>query len=424
MLTDAALEGKIDRLNGLKENVIIGKLIPAATGLKRYRRIEIEPSEPLPRAIDDVGLLDQDEIAAELGLADGDALERRLRPGVRRRPRLAREDRRRRHRPRASPRSSPSSRSRSRTQRTRSSFRREAPDKLNRRPPSRGRRSLRGSPQRRRGRLPEQIAERDRRRQSRAAVGVKETPSAERDLDDDPPARPVGERDDPAGDEGAPREQLDPREPWARALHREGDPDPEGVWAGDAVRRAERHRRRFRRSARGGIEREGRGQDGQREAPALSRPPGAFEGVRRARRFRRGAADPPARGRASTPSRAFPFVFQEGVLSQRLHGFAERVVDVRQSFVGSAAEADGRRSARRAGEGEVEGALGTDALRFEDGGSDVRFGEFVLRAPSRAGTTWRSVEREDPRRWMARIEPSCERRISEPVSSGDSSKFR
>ena len=67
MLTDAALEGKIDRLNGLKENVIIGKLIPAATGLKRYRRIEIEPAEPLPRAIDDVGLLDRDEIAAELG---------------------------------------------------------------------------------------------------------------------------------------------------------------------------------------------------------------------------------------------------------------------------------------------------------------------------------------------------------------------
>ncbi|TMM20509.1 MAG: DNA-directed RNA polymerase subunit beta' [Actinobacteria bacterium] len=74
VLTDAALEGKTDRLNGLKENVIIGKLIPAATGLKRYRRIEIEPSEPLPRAIDEVGLLDQDEIAAELGLADGEGL--------------------------------------------------------------------------------------------------------------------------------------------------------------------------------------------------------------------------------------------------------------------------------------------------------------------------------------------------------------
>jgi DNA-directed RNA polymerase subunit beta' len=74
VLTDAALEGKIDRLNGLKENVIIGKLIPAATGLKRYRRIEIEPAEPLPRGMDDVGLLDHDDLVAELGLADGDAL--------------------------------------------------------------------------------------------------------------------------------------------------------------------------------------------------------------------------------------------------------------------------------------------------------------------------------------------------------------
>jgi DNA-directed RNA polymerase subunit beta' len=74
VLTDAALEGKTDRLNGLKENVIIGKLIPAATGLKRYRRIEIEPSEPLPRGIDEVGLLDHDDLAAELGLGDGDGL--------------------------------------------------------------------------------------------------------------------------------------------------------------------------------------------------------------------------------------------------------------------------------------------------------------------------------------------------------------
>jgi DNA-directed RNA polymerase subunit beta' len=74
VLTDAALEGKIDRLVGLKENVIIGKLIPAATGLKRYRRIEIEPSEPLPRGMDDVGLLDHDDLAAELGLTDGEGL--------------------------------------------------------------------------------------------------------------------------------------------------------------------------------------------------------------------------------------------------------------------------------------------------------------------------------------------------------------
>ena len=72
VLTDAALEGKKDTLNGLKENVIIGKLIPAATGLKRYRRIEIEPAEPLPRMADEVGLLDSDEIASELGLGDGE----------------------------------------------------------------------------------------------------------------------------------------------------------------------------------------------------------------------------------------------------------------------------------------------------------------------------------------------------------------
>ncbi len=48
VLTDAAIEGKVDRLLGLKENVIIGKLIPAATGLKQYRNITIEPTEPLP----------------------------------------------------------------------------------------------------------------------------------------------------------------------------------------------------------------------------------------------------------------------------------------------------------------------------------------------------------------------------------------
>ncbi len=48
VLTDAAIEGKVDHLNGLKENVIIGKLIPAATGLKQYRNITIEPTEPLP----------------------------------------------------------------------------------------------------------------------------------------------------------------------------------------------------------------------------------------------------------------------------------------------------------------------------------------------------------------------------------------
>jgi DNA-directed RNA polymerase subunit beta' len=49
VLTDASIEGKVDHLLGLKENVIIGKLIPAATGLKRYRGIEIGPSEKVPK---------------------------------------------------------------------------------------------------------------------------------------------------------------------------------------------------------------------------------------------------------------------------------------------------------------------------------------------------------------------------------------
>ena len=48
VLTDAAIEGKVDQLLGLKENVIIGKLIPAATGLKQYRAVEIKPSEKIP----------------------------------------------------------------------------------------------------------------------------------------------------------------------------------------------------------------------------------------------------------------------------------------------------------------------------------------------------------------------------------------
>jgi DNA-directed RNA polymerase subunit beta' len=43
VLTEAAINGKEDRLIGLKENVIIGKLIPAGTGMKKYREIAIQP---------------------------------------------------------------------------------------------------------------------------------------------------------------------------------------------------------------------------------------------------------------------------------------------------------------------------------------------------------------------------------------------
>ena len=44
VLTEAAIKGKIDPLIGLKENVIIGKLIPAGTGMKRYRNVQIDTS--------------------------------------------------------------------------------------------------------------------------------------------------------------------------------------------------------------------------------------------------------------------------------------------------------------------------------------------------------------------------------------------
>ena len=40
VLTEAAIKGKIDPLIGLKENVIIGKLIPAGTGLMKYREMQ------------------------------------------------------------------------------------------------------------------------------------------------------------------------------------------------------------------------------------------------------------------------------------------------------------------------------------------------------------------------------------------------
>ena len=45
VLTEAAMNGTDDPLSGLKENVILGKLIPAGTGLVRYRNVEINPSE-------------------------------------------------------------------------------------------------------------------------------------------------------------------------------------------------------------------------------------------------------------------------------------------------------------------------------------------------------------------------------------------
>ena len=47
VLTEAAIKGKVDPLVGLKENVIIGKLIPAGTGMMRYRELNVEIDEEL-----------------------------------------------------------------------------------------------------------------------------------------------------------------------------------------------------------------------------------------------------------------------------------------------------------------------------------------------------------------------------------------
>ena len=55
VLTDAAIHAKSDSLLGLKENVIIGKLIPAGTGLPRYRNIRVEPTEEAKAAMYSVG---------------------------------------------------------------------------------------------------------------------------------------------------------------------------------------------------------------------------------------------------------------------------------------------------------------------------------------------------------------------------------
>lgn len=45
VLTEAAIQGKVDKLRGLKENVIMGRLIPAGTGLECYRRVMIQNHE-------------------------------------------------------------------------------------------------------------------------------------------------------------------------------------------------------------------------------------------------------------------------------------------------------------------------------------------------------------------------------------------
>ena len=60
VLTEAAIKGKVDPLIGMKENVIIGKLIPAGTGMKRYRNVHLNTEYMQDEPEDDDILFDDD----------------------------------------------------------------------------------------------------------------------------------------------------------------------------------------------------------------------------------------------------------------------------------------------------------------------------------------------------------------------------
>ncbi len=73
VLTDAAIHAKSDSLLGLKENVIIGKLIPAGTGMPQYRNIRVEPTEDARSAVYPVGVYD-DTSDYSFGQGSGEAV--------------------------------------------------------------------------------------------------------------------------------------------------------------------------------------------------------------------------------------------------------------------------------------------------------------------------------------------------------------
>ncbi|NUS55699.1 MAG: DNA-directed RNA polymerase subunit beta', partial [Streptomycetaceae bacterium] len=73
VLTDAAIHAKSDPLLGLKENVIIGKLIPAGTGMPRYRNIRVEPTEEAKAAMYSMSGYDEADYSA-FGTGSGQAV--------------------------------------------------------------------------------------------------------------------------------------------------------------------------------------------------------------------------------------------------------------------------------------------------------------------------------------------------------------
>jgi len=71
VLTEASISGKVDYLRGLKENVIMGRLIPAGTGLEYYRNVELLTEEPEPDVEDTVRMeLDENGLPTDDGRED------------------------------------------------------------------------------------------------------------------------------------------------------------------------------------------------------------------------------------------------------------------------------------------------------------------------------------------------------------------
>ncbi|MCH7756816.1 hypothetical protein IIC45_01900, partial [Patescibacteria group bacterium] len=64
VLTEAAIEGKVDYLRGLKENVIIGHLIPSGTGIKDLRKVEVESDVAIEeaKAAEEVAMAEEVEV--------------------------------------------------------------------------------------------------------------------------------------------------------------------------------------------------------------------------------------------------------------------------------------------------------------------------------------------------------------------------
>jgi DNA-directed RNA polymerase subunit beta' len=72
VLTDAAIHARSDSLLGLKENVIIGKLIPAGTGINRYRNVRVEPTEEAKAAV--YTMMPYDDAGYDFGQGSGEAV--------------------------------------------------------------------------------------------------------------------------------------------------------------------------------------------------------------------------------------------------------------------------------------------------------------------------------------------------------------